>query len=178
MVARLSGLLLALVLPLAAGAESDDELIGKRIADFQLQDYLGSPHRLADWSQKKAVAVVFFGVECPLAKLYGPRLDELAKAYEARGVAFIGINANQQDSLAEIAHYARIHRMEFTLLKDPGNAVADEFGAQEDSGGLSAGSRASGSLSRPDRRPVRRRLCASEAQTAGFKGGNRRAAGW
>lgn len=130
MVARLSGLLLALVLPLAAGAESDNELIGKRIADFQLQDYLGSPHRLADWSQNKAVAVVFFGVECPLAKLYGPRLDELAKAYEAQGVAFIGINANQQDSLAEIAHYARTHRLEFTLLKDPGNAVADQFGAR------------------------------------------------
>jgi peroxiredoxin len=78
---------------------------------------------------KKAVVVVFLGTECPLAKLYAGRLAELAAKYEPRGVAFFGINANQQDSLAEIAHYAKLHKIEFPILKDAGNVVADQFGA-------------------------------------------------
>jgi hypothetical protein len=53
----------------------------------------------------------------------------LAHEYADRGVAVVGIDANQQDSLAEIAHYARVHHVEFPLLKDPGNRVADQFGA-------------------------------------------------
>ena len=32
--------------------------------------------------------LVFFGTECPLAKLYAPRLAELAAKYEPRGVGF------------------------------------------------------------------------------------------
>jgi hypothetical protein len=56
-------------------------------------------------------------------------LVELAEEYGPRGVAFVGIDANQQDSLAEIAHYARTHGIDFPLLKDPGNRVADQFGA-------------------------------------------------
>lgn len=104
--------------------------IGTTIDDFTLQDYLGTEHRLADWSDKKAVVVAFLGTECPLCLQYGPRLAELAKQYGPQQVAFVGIDSNQQDSLAEIAHYARTHGIEFTLLKDPGNRVADQFGAE------------------------------------------------
>jgi len=111
----------------AVGAESR---VGTRIADFTLHDFLGTKHSLGDLRDKKAVVIAFLGVECPLAKLYGSRLAELAAKYEPQGVAFIGIDANQQDTLAEIAHYARESNVNFPILKDPGNAVADQCGAQ------------------------------------------------
>ena len=111
----------------AVGADSR---VGTKIADFTLHDFLGTKHSLGDWRDKKAVVVAFLGVECPLAKQYGARLAELAAKYEPQGVAFVGINANQQDSLAEIAPFRREHKIEFPMLKDPGNAVADQFGAQ------------------------------------------------
>ena len=132
MISTLGGVLLLLAAPLADAVEEPKapSPIGKQIDDFKLQDYLGAQHRLADWSDKRAVVVAFLGVECPLAKLYGPRLQELANAYADKGVAVIGIDANQQDSLVEIAHYARTHQLDFTVLKDPGNAVADRFGAE------------------------------------------------
>jgi peroxiredoxin len=114
----------------AQAAETTDSPVGKTIAPFELPDYLGTPHALADLADKKAVVVVFLGTECPLAKLYAGRLAELAAKYEPLGVAFLGINANQQDSLAKIAHYARQHKIEFPILKDAGNVVADRFGAQ------------------------------------------------
>ncbi|MGH7139736.1 MAG: redoxin domain-containing protein, partial [Pirellulales bacterium] len=52
-----------------------------------------------------------------------------AREYEAKGVTFVGIDANRQDTLQEMAHYARTHNIDFTFLKDAGNKVADQFGA-------------------------------------------------
>ena len=61
--------------------------------------------------------VAFLGTECPLAKLYGPRLAELATEFQGRGVAFIGVNSNQQDSITELAHYAASTRSNFRCSK-------------------------------------------------------------
>ena len=128
------GLAVVFVATFAAAAETDSsapaDTLGKKVEAFKLQDFRGAWHALEQLTDRKAVVVTFLGVECPLCKLYGPRLAELAAEYEPRGVAFVGIDSNQQDSLSEIAHYAREHRLEFALLKDPGNAVADQFSAQ------------------------------------------------
>ncbi len=122
--------MLALLTPLAAD-EAAKGPIGVQVENFQLDDYLGTKHALnEELAGKKALVVAFLGVECPLAKLYGPRLAELAAQYGPQGVAFLGIDSNRQDSLLEMAHYARQHKIEFPLLKDPGNAVADQFGAR------------------------------------------------
>src|SRR5262249_14434814 len=67
--------------------------------------------------------------ECPLAKLYAPRLVELAKQYGPKGVVFLGLDSNRQDSVTEIASYARIHGIEFPILKDLNQAIADRVGA-------------------------------------------------
>jgi hypothetical protein len=53
----------------------------------------------------------------------------MARAYKDRGVSFIGVNSNQQDSATEIQHYARKHGIDFPILKDSGNVVADQFDA-------------------------------------------------
>ncbi len=98
--------------------------------DFALQDYLGAEHKLSDWQDKELVVVVFLGTECPLAKLYGSRLADVAKEYEPDGVQFVGINSNQQDTLRDIGHYAEQQKIEFPLLKDSAHVVADQFGAE------------------------------------------------
>lgn len=100
------------------------------VADFTLPDFRGQQHKLSDAQDKPLVVVAFLGTECPLAKLYGPRLAKLAADYESQGVAFIGIDANLQDSLTEMAAFARQHAIEFPFLKDLDNKVADQFGAQ------------------------------------------------
>jgi peroxiredoxin len=117
------------VLSLTARGEEDSG-VGVKIGEFKLQDHLGARRSLSEWRERKAVVVAFLGVECPLAKLYGPRLAELSRKYEPQGVQFLGINANQQDTLREIAHYVGVHQISFPVLKDPGAATADRFGAR------------------------------------------------
>ena len=111
-------------------AEAADTTIGLKSPDFSLKDFRGKSVSLADYKDKKLVVLAFVGVECPLAKQYAPRLAELAKKYEAQGVQFIGIDANQQDSVTEMSDYARIHGVSFPLLKDVGNSVADSLKAE------------------------------------------------
>ena len=48
-------------------------------------------------------AVVFLGADCPLARLYASRLNELSERYPQ--VGFRGINASEQDSEAEVAFF-------------------------------------------------------------------------
>ena len=74
-----------------------------------------------------ATVVCFLGTECPLAKLYAPRLCRLATEFP--DVRFIGINSNRQDSGEDVAAYSEAHDLSFPVLKDHRNEVADQFGA-------------------------------------------------
>ena len=103
---------------------------GRPVGDFQARDYRGAERRLSDWKDRRLVVVVFLGVDCPLARLYGPRLAALAKEYEPRGVAFVGVDANDGDAPTAIGRYARQHAIPFPILKDVGNVLADRLGAE------------------------------------------------
>lgn len=111
-----------------SGAESAREPI--QLKSFELQDYRGKTHRLSDVSDAKLVVLIFTGTECPLAKLYAPRMSEFAGRYADRGVGVFGVFSNQQDSVTEIVAYARRHDLQFPLLKDLGNRLADKLGAE------------------------------------------------
>ncbi|HZV07114.1 MAG TPA: redoxin domain-containing protein [Gemmataceae bacterium] len=102
---------------------------GKPIPSFKLRDYRGAWHSLDDCKDKKFVVVAFLGTECPLANRYAGRLTELAKEFEPKGVAFLGIISNQQDSISKIADLVKEQKVTFPLLKDVGNTVADRFEA-------------------------------------------------
>lgn len=103
--------------------------LGRPVAEFSLQDYRGKPFNLSDAKDAKVVVVAFLGVECPLSKLYAPKLAKLAKDYEGKGVTFLGVDPNRQDAVTEMGHFANEHKLEFPLLKDLNNKLADALGA-------------------------------------------------
>lgn len=113
----------------AATAESAETALGKQIGEFKLRDYRGRERTLKEF-EGKPVAVVFIGSDCPLAKLYAPRLEEIYQQFKGRGVGMVAINSNTQDSMQKVGAYSRIHKMSFPVLKDPDNAVADMFEAE------------------------------------------------
>lgn len=110
----------------AANASSPTE---RAAPSFSLPLAEGGNLALGDLSDAKAVVVVFLGVECPLVKLFAPRLEALSKDYAARGVRVVGIDANYQDSMDEIKTFHEQVGLTFPVLKDADQAVADAFGA-------------------------------------------------
>lgn len=120
-------LTLAFTAPLEAKESSP---IGQPVADFTLKDYRGQEHALSDFADAELVVIAVLGTECPLAKLYGPRLAEMAHRYADQGVAFIGLCPNRQDSVTELSSFCQRAGIEFPVLKDLGNQVADAIGAR------------------------------------------------
>ena len=96
--------------------------------DFRLSDTTGHRVALSD-IEDELVVVVFVGTECPLVRLYAPRLARLAAEYADRGVRFVGIDSNVQDSVEQIAAFTKQHALSFSVLLDPTASVADRFGA-------------------------------------------------
>jgi peroxiredoxin len=103
--------------------------VGEKMADFTLPDINGKRHRLYDFEGKKAVAVIFIATRCPYSNAFNHVMASLAHEYESRGVAFIGINANKTEPVTEVAEHARAHGLDFLILKDEGNQIADRLGA-------------------------------------------------
>ena len=111
---------------ISSASSGEQPKIGSQVAAFQLQDFRGKEVKLADF-EADFLVVAFLGTECPLAKLYAPRLSALND--EFANVGFVGINANSQDSITEMRAYAEKHGINFPLLKDSGNRVADQMNA-------------------------------------------------
>ncbi len=103
--------------------------VGKKIPDVALKDTNGKTVALGDHKDAKAIVVVFLGTQCPINNLFAPRLNELNKEYRDKGVVFLGINSNAQDTTERIADHARKFELSFPVLKDEDNRVADQFGA-------------------------------------------------
>ena len=100
------------------------------IPAFQLTDAAGKATDVAAQSKKQLTVICFLGTECPLARQYGPRLNKLATEFAANDVRFLGVNSNSQDSQKEVAKFCKEYGISFPIFKDPGNTIADHFGAR------------------------------------------------
>jgi peroxiredoxin len=92
--------------------------------DFELHDPSGTPVRLSSFAEGRPVAVVFLGVDCPLANLYTPRLKALAEQYPTGQVKFLAVNPLPQDTLPALARFGKQHGLPFPIVKDPDAGVA------------------------------------------------------
>ncbi|MBY0232651.1 MAG: redoxin domain-containing protein, partial [Gemmataceae bacterium] len=105
--------MIALLLLLGAGPPSPS-------VGFSLRDPAGRVRRL----DSRVTVVVFAAVDCPLARLYAPRLAELSKRVP---LVLIG---SARDSSTDLARFAAEHRLPFPVLRDPGGAATARFGAR------------------------------------------------
>ncbi|RCS54965.1 hypothetical protein DTL42_06335 [Bremerella cremea] len=104
--------------------------IGKHIEQFELKDFRGKTYKLSDYSDSNVVVLAFIGCECPVAKRYTVTLQKLAQEFKDDGVTILAIDANQHDSITEMAAFAKVHSLEIPFLKDLANRLADQVGAR------------------------------------------------
>jgi peroxiredoxin len=114
------------ILPQAVAA---DPLVGKQVEMFTLDDFHGQPHALADLADKPVVVLAFLGTECPLARLYAPKLVALAHKYAEQGIVILGIDSNVHDTPTKLTAFANSYKIDFPLLLDKGNRLAETIGA-------------------------------------------------
>ncbi len=116
--------------PARAGRPIDRQ-IGQKVADFRLVDAIGGKDvALYKFFGKKAVVLVFTGVDCPVGNLYLPRLVEVQQRYADRGVVVLAINANASESAEQVAAHAREFGLTFPVLKDHTGRVARDLEAE------------------------------------------------
>ncbi|HLM54554.1 MAG TPA: thioredoxin family protein, partial [Pyrinomonadaceae bacterium] len=104
--------------------------IGSVVDDFKLPDADGKEHSLASLKGKSGTVILFVATQCPVSNAYNARMAKLAEDYRAKGINVVGINSNSTEPAAEIKQHAADNGLNFTILKDEGNRVADRLGAQ------------------------------------------------
>ncbi len=68
--------------------------LGTKAPEFSLPDTDGKMVSLSDFKNSPALLVIFMCNHCPFVKFIREHLAELAKEYQAKGVAIVGINSN------------------------------------------------------------------------------------
>ena len=111
---------LACLLPTQAMAQSDAVVETTAVAPFNLTALDGSTVMISAEEDRGITVVCFLGTECPLARLYAPRLAELAGQFAPQGVRFVGIDSNCQDSEEELRHFVTEFRTSFSSRQGPG----------------------------------------------------------
>jgi len=106
------------------------EEVTRPVADFTLPDAAGVEHALAEYEDRKLVVIAFIGAECPLVRLYTPRLIELHQRFAGQGVALLAIDSNRQDSADDVAAFVEEFDLPFPVLRDEGNVIADRLDAR------------------------------------------------
>ena len=108
--------------------------LGTKAPDFSLRDVVGKQVSLADFSDASALLLIFMCNHCPYVKHVAGGLAALAKEYQRRDVAVVGINSNDvashpDDSPEKMAEEAKARGYTFPYLYDETQAAAKAYRA-------------------------------------------------
>jgi peroxiredoxin len=108
--------------------------LGTHAPDFRLSEPSGNIVSLTDLKGAPALLVIFMCNHCPYVKHIREGLAKLARDYQARDVAVVGINSNDvasypADSPAKMAEEVASAGYVFPYLYDESQAVAKEYRA-------------------------------------------------
>ncbi len=119
--------LLAASMLFVLSASAQNFSAGSKIAQIEVKD--GAHSVVFTPSKADATVVIFVSTQCPISNSYNERMNGLHKDYAGKNVQFVFVNANANESPADVDEHARRNHFSFKVYKDAGNALADKFGA-------------------------------------------------
>lgn len=128
---RFAALLLLPVLALASGCSTEPPsggALGMKVDTIRLELASGGPTEIA--TQGRVTAVVFTSTICPVSNSYNERMKALYNDYAPRGVQFVFVNANAEETGADIERHAHAQGFPFPVYRDVRNVLADQVGAE------------------------------------------------
>lgn len=105
---------------LCCAASDGQDLIVQSLKGTQV---VVSPARSA------ATVVAFVSTLCPVSNAFNDRMSALYSDYSVKGVQFVFINSNANESAADVAAHAQRAGFPFEVYRDASNRIADRFGA-------------------------------------------------
>lgn len=113
---------------------ADELAVGASAPKFSLVNAVDGKTVAGPGAGKLSV-VIFTCNQCPYAKAFEPRIIELAKQYQPKGVVFYAIDPNDDakysiESLGEMKARAVEKGYTFPYLKDGDSAIARAYGAR------------------------------------------------
>ncbi len=108
--------------------------LGTSAPQFSLPDPDGKIVSLSDFEGAPALVVIFMCNHCPFVKHVAPGLANLARDYQDKGVAVVGINPNDvanypDDSPQKMAEASKEYGYTFPYLLDESQEVAKAYRA-------------------------------------------------
>ncbi len=108
--------------------------LATKAPDFQLPDPSGKVFSLSDFDSSSALLVMFICNHCPFVIHLASEISQLAKEYQAKDVAVVGINSNDiqkypADGPEKMAEAIKEHGYSFPYLLDETQAVAKAYQA-------------------------------------------------
>jgi mono/diheme cytochrome c family protein len=112
----------------AATSEAASAALPAMVDNFMLVDHNLVGHELYRLADAKAVVLISYGVGCPIVRNLAPALKELQAAYAGKGVEFLLVDSNNQDSLAAIQAEAKEYGIDMPILMDTNQLVGEQLG--------------------------------------------------
>lgn len=96
---------------------------------FELRDLEGRLYRLQDY-RGRIVVVNFWSAECPISEDYDAYFNEFVDRYAPQGVVLLAVDSNTYEDERILREALSQRTLKFPVLRDPGNKVADLYGAE------------------------------------------------
>jgi hypothetical protein len=101
-----------------------------RVGDFALIDHQGKFHQISRYGHQKAIVLIAQANRCELIPETLPRLNMLRQQWEPQDVTFLMINASGKDSRAAIGAEAATYDLDYPILHDQNQLVAETLGIE------------------------------------------------
>jgi peroxiredoxin len=108
--------------------------IGAKAPDFALPATDGKTYKLSDFKDAKTLVIFFTCNHCPFVKGSDEVTRQTAEKYLKKGVRFVGINSNSEnthpeDSFADMVERMKVNKFPWVYLRDKTQKVALAYGA-------------------------------------------------
>jgi cytochrome oxidase Cu insertion factor (SCO1/SenC/PrrC family) len=113
-----------------AAAATDTADLDRPVKNFTLKDLMGGKEVSLSQFKGKTVVLSFISYHCDTTWRYEKRMGKLIGDYGRKGVVFLNVNSNANDTPEGIKKYVEARNLTIPLLKDTGNRVADYFNTQ------------------------------------------------